>query len=119
MRGRGTFSIRAYHGLVPPQGKQSTFAERTDLLRHTLHGLDIDPHAVAAARMLLALAIFEGEDTRTLPDGFFAVFRDPAGILTGTVRCGNALVGPEIVDDESWAFCPAQERHALPALRLA
>ena len=111
--GAGALLIRAYHGLVPPQGKQSTFAERTDLLRHTLHGLDIDPHAVAAARMLLALAIFEGEDTRTLPDGFFAVFRDLAGILTGTIRCGNALVGPEIVDDESWAFCPAQERHAL------
>ncbi|MFA6361989.1 Eco57I restriction-modification methylase domain-containing protein [Methanoregula sp.] len=111
--GAGSLLIRAYHGLVPPQGKYSAFAERTDLLRYTLHGLDADPHAVAAARMLLALAACEGEDAGTLPDGFFAVFRDLVSILTGTIRCGNALVGPEIADDESWAFCPARERHTL------
>ena len=111
--GAGALLIRAYHGLVLPQGKQSTFAERTDLLRYTLHGLDADPHAVAATRMLLALAACEGEDAGTLPDGFFAVSRDIIGILTGTIRCGNALVGPEIADDESWAFCPARERHTL------
>jgi hypothetical protein len=112
--GAGALLIRAYHGLVPPPpGMQYTFAERTDLLRHTLHGLDIDPHAVAAARMLLALAALEGDDTGTLPDAFFPVFRDLTRILSGTIRCGNALVGPEIADDESWAFCPARERHAL------
>ena len=112
--GAGALLIRAYHGLVPPvQGIHYTFAERTCLLRHTLFGLDSDPHAVAAARMLLALTALEGEDAGTLPDGFLAVFRDLAGILTGTIRCGNALVGPGIADDESWAFCPARERHAL------
>jgi len=111
--GAGALLVRAYHGLVQPQGTPNTFAERTDLLRHTLHGLDIDPHAVAAARMLLALAALEGEDAGTLSDGFFPVFRDLAGILTDTIRCGNALVGPEIADDESWAFCPARERHTL------
>jgi hypothetical protein len=111
--GAGALLIRAYHGLVPSQGTPYTFAERTDLLRHTLHGLDIDPHAVAAARMLLALAALEGENDGTLPDGFFPVFRDLSRILSGTIRCGNALVGPEIADDESWAFCPARERQAL------
>jgi hypothetical protein len=112
--GAGALLIRAYHGLVPPPpGMQYTFVERTDLLRQTLHGLDADPHAVAAARMLLALAACEGKDAGTLPDNFFAVFRDLVLILTGTIRCGNALVGPEIADDESWAFCPARERHAL------
>lgn len=111
--GAGALLIRACHGLVPPQGSPSTFAERADLLRYTLHGLDADPHAVAAARMLLALAACEGEDAGTLPDDFFVVFRDLVGILTGTIRCGNALVGPEIADDESWAFCPARERHTL------
>jgi hypothetical protein len=111
--GAGALLIRAYHGLVPPQGKQSVITERTDLLRYTLHGLDADPHAVAATRMLLALAACEGDNAGTPPDDFFAVFRDLAGILTGTIRCGNALVGPEIADDESWAFCPARERHTL------
>jgi len=111
--GAGVLLIRAYHELIPPKGKQSLFAERTDLLRYTLHGLDADPHAVAATRMLLALAACEGEDAGTLADGFFAAFRDLVRILTGTIRCGNALVGPEIADDESWAFCPARERHTL------
>ncbi|MGB8220352.1 MAG: hypothetical protein WCE46_08230 [Methanoregula sp.] len=112
--GAGAFLVRAYHGLIPsPSGMQYTFVERTDLLRHTLHGLDIDPHAVAAARMLLALAALEGDDAGTLPVGFFPVFRDLLRILSDTIRCGNALVGPEIADDESWAFCPARERHAL------
>jgi hypothetical protein len=111
--GAGALLIRAYHGLVPPRGKQYSFAERTDLLRDTLHGLDSDPHAVAAARMMLALAACECEDIGTLPDSFFAVFRNLVAILTGTLRCGNALVGPEIADDESWAFCPARERHIL------
>jgi len=112
--GAGALLIRAFHGLVPPlQGKQYTIAERTDLLQHTLHGLDPDPHAVAAARMLLAFAACEGEDVRMLPGGFFIVFRDLNRILSGTVQCGNALVGPDIMDDESWAFCPGRERHAI------
>ncbi|MFZ1128824.1 Eco57I restriction-modification methylase domain-containing protein [Methanoregula sp.] len=112
--GAGGLLIRAFHGLVPPlHGKQYTVAERTDLLQHTLHGLDPDPHAVAAARMLLAFAACEGEDARTLPGGFFIVFRDLNRILSGTVQCGNALVGPDIMDDESWAFCPGRERHAI------
>jgi hypothetical protein len=112
--GAGALLVRAYHGLIPsPLGMQYTFVERTDLLRHTLHGLDIDPHAVAAARMLLALAALEGDDAGTLPGGFFPVFRNLTRILSGTIRCGNALVGTEIADDESWAFCPARERHAL------
>jgi len=111
--GAGILLIRACHGLVPLKGRQSTFAERTDLLRYTLHGLDADPHAVATARILLALAACEGENAGTLPDGFFAVLHVLVVILTGTIRCGNALVGPEIADDESWAFCPARERHTL------
>jgi hypothetical protein len=112
--GAGALLIRAYHALVqPPLGAHYTFAERTDILRHTLHGLDIDPHAVAASRMLLALAALEGEEAGTSPDDFFTVFCDLTRILSGTIRCGNALVDPEIADDESWAFCPARERHAL------
>jgi hypothetical protein len=112
--GAGRALIAAYRYLLKFHGgKRLTFAERADLLRYTIHGLDLDPHAVAATRMLLALAACEGEDAGTPPDGFFAVFRDLIRILSGTIRCGNALIGPEIADDESWAFCPARERHAL------
>ena len=29
------------------------------------------------------------------------------------IRCGNALIGPDIVRDESWMFCSPKERHFL------
>ena len=92
---------------------KSRGGEPADLLRYTLHGADPDPHAVAAARVLLALSACEDgsrlKDLGTFSHGFCGYL----GILTGTVRCGNALVGPEITDDESWAFCPARERHDI------
>ncbi|MDD1699446.1 MAG: hypothetical protein LUQ04_01495, partial [Methanoregula sp.] len=33
--------------------------------------------------------------------------------LRHTIQCGNALIGPEIIDDESWMFCSPRERHTL------
>jgi SAM-dependent methyltransferase len=110
--GAGSLLLRAYHGLVSDQTRH-TFAERKEILEHTLFGLDIDPHAVAAARVLLSFAACEGDTTRSLPGGFFEVFGDLLHTLSGTIRCGNALVSPEITDDESWAFCPLHERHAI------
>ena len=87
--------------------------EPADLLQHTIYGLDPDPHAVAAARMLLALAACGDRDSPADPDAFVTAFQENLRILSGTIRCGNALVGPGIADDESWAFCPARERHEL------
>jgi hypothetical protein len=92
---------------------QSRGGEPEDLLRYTIHGADPDPHAVAAARVLLALAACEGRDTPLLPSAFFAAFRGHLAILSGTIRCGNGLVGPAIAEDESWAFCSPRERHAI------
>ncbi len=109
--GAGALVLRAFHSLV--RDEKHTFAERKEILEHSLFGLDIDSHAVAAARILLSFGACEGEDIKTLSGGFFAVFSDLLHILSATIRCGNALVGPEIADDESWAFCPAHERHAI------
>jgi len=92
---------------------RSRGGEPGDLLRYTIHGTDPDPHAVAAARILLALAACEGGDRSGASAAFFAAFRGHLAILAGTVQCGNGLVGPAIADDESWAFCPPRERHAI------
>jgi len=87
--------------------------EPEDILRDTIHGIDPDPHAVAAARILLALAACDGRGTPLPPAAFFPAFRGNLQVLAGTVRCGNGLVGPAIADDESWAFCSPRERHAI------
>jgi hypothetical protein len=112
--GAGLVLICAYRHLVEVQGgRHPTFAEREEILRHSIHGVDINPHAVATTKMLLLFALCEREDATTLPEDFFTlaglVFRE----LGHMIRCGNALINPDIVNDESWAFCPARERHAI------
>ena len=107
--GAGRMLLSAYRYLRSPPGQK----EPDDILAHTLFGIDPDPHAVAATRMLLTLEAC-GDRTRPLTaEAFFTTFRENRAILSATIQCGNALVGPGIVDDESWAFCPARERHDL------
>jgi len=105
--GAGRVLLCAFHFL------RSRGGEPEEILRDSLHGTDPDPHAVAAARILLALAACDGRNAPLFPAVFFPVFRGNLAILAGTVRCGNGLVGPAIADDESWAFCSPRERHAI------
>ncbi len=90
-----------------------TFDERREILTGSIHGLDINRHAVAVTRMLLFFRLLEERQTGQNPHTFFKlselVFRD----LRHTIQCGNALISPEIIDDESWMFCPPRERHTL------
>ena len=99
--------LKHYHGGTP--GPE----ERREILTDSVYGLDINQHAVAVTRMLLFFRLAETMDKKTLPGDFFSfsekIFRD----LKNTIRCGNALIGPEIVRDESWMFCPARDRHTL------
>jgi hypothetical protein len=107
--GAGRMLLAAYRYLRSLPGQQ----EPVDLLQHTIHGIDPDPHAVATARMLIALAACGDQTRPTTSEEFFIAFREHLAILSTTIRCGNALIGPGIEDDESWAFCPARERHQI------
>jgi hypothetical protein len=112
--GAGLALLIVYQHLIDQQGSRSlTFAERDEILRHTIHGVDINRHAVAITKMLLLFKLCEGEDAGTLPGDFFALAGDVFRELGHSIRCGNALIGPEIVNDESWMFCPVRERHTL------
>ena len=88
--GAGKVLLCAFSFLRSPGG------EPEDILRDTIHGTDPDPHAVAAARILLALAACDGRDTSLSPAAFFPAFSGNLLVLAGTVRCGNGLVGPAI-----------------------
>jgi hypothetical protein len=90
-----------------------TFEESREILTGSIHGLDINRHAVAMTRMLLFFRLLEDHHTWQHPHVFFTLSEQVFKDLRHTIKCGNALIGPEIIHDESWMFCPSRERHAL------
>lgn len=114
--GTGRVLLAAFRYLAGREGgSRLTFDERRDVLRQSLHGVDIDRHAVAITKMLLVFRLCEDLQPHAgVPsEGFFAIMRDVLCDLDRNLRCGNALVGPEIKNDESWAFSTPKERHSL------
>ncbi|MFY9800611.1 MAG: TaqI-like C-terminal specificity domain-containing protein [Methanoregula sp.] len=112
--GAGLPLLLSYRDILDnTRGGTPTFEECREILTGSIHGLDINRHSVAVTRMLLFFGLLEDHHTGLNPHAFFAlseqVFRD----LRHTIQCGNALIGPEIINDESWMFCPSRERHAL------
>ncbi|MDD1681618.1 MAG: hypothetical protein LUQ35_08405, partial [Methanoregula sp.] len=112
--GAGNVLLAAYRDLLGHyRGGTPGPEERREILTDSLYGLDVSRHAVAVTRMLLFFRLAETLDKKTVPGDFFSfseeIFRD----LKTTIRCGNALIGPGIVSDESWMFCPARDRHTL------
>jgi SAM-dependent methyltransferase len=112
--GTGTLLLYACRYLLE-EGGALTFEERHTILMGSIHGLDISRHAVAATRMVLFFRLCEEARLPGGPEVFLpfagGIFRE----LVHTVRCGNAVIGPEVEVDESWAFCPAHKRHRLNA----
>jgi len=112
--GAGHVLLFAFGALTAPPGRSRyTFEERRQVLAESIHGVDGSPYAVAVARLLLLFKLCEGENARSLPGNFFTVATGVLWELRMAIRCGNALIGPDIVRDESWTFCPARERHQL------
>ncbi|NLD57533.1 MAG: SAM-dependent DNA methyltransferase, partial [Methanomicrobiales archaeon] len=110
--GTGTVLLAAYRHLQTSTGSSLTLDERREVLRQSIFGLDTNRHAVAAARMLLFLELVS--ELEPVAAGTFSnLFHEVLGDLRHTILCGNALVGPEVEQEESWMFCPARERHAL------
>jgi hypothetical protein len=89
------------------------FTEKKEILLSSIYGVDLDRHAIAAAKILLVLKLSEGERAESLPGDFFTITGEVFRELRHTLLCGNALIEPEIVNEESWTFCSPRERHAL------
>ena len=79
-----------------------TAGERSRILTTCIFGVDIDPRAVAVTRLLLSLAMREGEDA-ALPT------------LGRNIRCGNALVSPGFHDDQDTALLDDRARQRVRA----
>ncbi len=90
-----------------------TFTEKKEILLNSIFGVDIDRHATAVAKILLVIKLCEEERAESLPGDFFTVAGEVFSELYYTIRCGNALIDPQILNDESWTFCSPHERHSL------
>lgn len=111
--GTGSVLLAAYRHLQKSAGSSLTLDERREVLRQSIYGLDMNRHAVAAARMLLFLELVSSANEPVAAGTFSGMFHDVIGDLRHTVLSGNALVGPEVAQEESWMFCPTRERHTL------
>jgi N-6 DNA Methylase/TaqI-like C-terminal specificity domain len=95
--GGGFFLLAAYQELLDQQGRAAsqipqgslTYIERERLLLHCIHGVDINPQAVAVTQLSLLLKLWEDQprSERSLPD------------LSCNIRCGNAVIGEDFKDD--------------------
>jgi len=114
--GSGSAALAAYRRLLTLSGRSPTPDERREILFQSIHGVDISPHAVATTRMLLFFLLMGDRHPRQAPQPVPA-FLDSANSIFRTlrhsIRCGNALIGPEIAGDESWMFCPVRDLHSL------
>ena len=77
--------------------------ERTRILLTTIFGVDIDPGAVETTRLLLLVTLINDMDQGGLP----------LPDLSGTIRCGNSLVGPDIFDDPDASLIDPRSRERL------
>jgi hypothetical protein len=77
--------------------------ERSRILHTAIHGVDTDRRAVATTKLLLTLTYIGDGDQQglMLPD------------LSGTIRCGNSLVGPDIFDDPDATLLDPRARERL------
>jgi len=115
--GSGRVLISAYQHLRSLSGcSKYALAEQKEFLCASVHGVDLDPHAVTVAKMLLLFELCKDSEARVLPENFFElaglVFRG----LENNILCGNSLVDKNVDNDDSIAFSRAHERHRINPL---
>ena len=112
--GAGRTLLAAYQFLLTCSGSgRHTFAERQDRLAASIYGTDLDPHAVAAAKMLLFFELCADEPADTLPEHCMRLAGPVFRALDRNILCGNSLVAEDAGSDESIAFSLAHLRHRI------
>jgi predicted type IV restriction endonuclease len=74
-----------------------TPVERKRILTNSIFGVDIDPQAVEVTKLSLLLKVLEGESAQTLQIAFELMPERALPDLGDNVKCGNSLVGPELL----------------------
>lgn len=83
--------------------------QKQDILLNNIYGVDIDAQAVEVTQLSLFLKMLEDENVSTTQKQsslFLKVLPD----LTGNIKCGNSLIGTDILDGQLFNF---EEEKAL------
>ena len=115
--GSGRVLLTAYQHLLSHSGSgRHTLAERQVHLFTSIHGVDLNPHAVAVAKMLIFFELCKDERAETLPEKFISFAGAVFPVLDRNILCGNSLVAPDVESEDSIAFCPDHERRRINPL---
>ena len=112
--GSGRLLISAYQHLRSHSGWSGyTLAEQKEFLCASVHGVDLDPYAVAVAKMLLLFEFCKDSEARVIPETFLALAGLVFRALENNILCGNSLIDKDVDNEDSIAFSPAHERHRI------
>jgi SAM-dependent methyltransferase len=115
--GSGRVLLTAYPHLLSHSGSgRHTLAERQVHLLTSIHGVDLNPHAVAVAKMLIFFELCNDERAETLPEKFISFAGAVFPALDRNILCGNSLVAADVDSEDSIAFCPDLERRRINPL---
>ncbi|MDO9550604.1 MAG: class I SAM-dependent methyltransferase [Methanoregula sp.] len=115
--GSGRVLLAAYKDILNGSGSgRHTLTERQEHLLASIHGVDLDPHAVAVTKMLLFFELCADEQAETYPEKFMSFAGSVFRALDRNILCGNSLIAADVDSEESIAFSPAHERHRIHPL---
>jgi len=74
-----------------------TTAERKRILLNNIYGVDIDPQAVEVTKLSLLLKVLEGESSEAIGRTLELFHERALPDLGNNIKCGNSLIGPDLV----------------------
>ncbi len=77
-----------------------TTAEKKRILLNNIYGVDIDSNAVEVTKLSLLLKVLEHENSETLGDQKSFQFERALPNLSGNIKCGNSLIGPDYNENQ-------------------
>lgn len=92
-----------------------TSAERKRILTTHIFGVDIDAQACEVTKLSLLLKVLEGESDETI-GAHLRLFHERAlPNLSGNIKCGNSLVGPDFYDNVQLSLVDSEARLRINA----
>ncbi|MBT4484228.1 MAG: N-6 DNA methylase [Candidatus Latescibacteria bacterium] len=90
-----------------------TTDERKRILLNNIYGVDIDPDAVEVTKLSLLLKVLEGENEQTLARQYKLFHERALPNLSGNIKCGNSLIGPDFYDGRQLDLFDEEERYRI------
>jgi len=90
-----------------------TTSERKRILLNSIYGVDIDPQAVEVTKLSLLLKVLEGESGETLTNQIKLFQERALPDLSGNIRCGNSLIGPDFRDGAQLTLLDDEDQYRI------